>query len=49
MMWQEGSYFLTPIFNLNVNCPNKYMLFSPFEATMFFVIVFHIVAISIQW
>jgi hypothetical protein len=25
------------------------MLFSPFEATMFFVIAFHIVAIAIQW
>ncbi len=49
MMWQEGNYFLTPIFNFSVDCHNKDMLFSPFETTMFFATTFHIVAIAIQW
>jgi hypothetical protein len=43
MMWQEGSHFFTPIFNFSVDCPNKDMLLSPFEATMFFATAFHIV------
>jgi hypothetical protein len=45
----EVCYFLTPIFNFSVDCPNKDMLLSPFETIMFFATAFHIAAIAIQW